>query len=308
MAQADTMLDRINLKRRLNRWRLLAVLAVIGILVVIVEQFSPIGEGALASHSDYVAYYDVTGVISDNRKRDELLHKVAQNDRAKALIVRIDSPGGTVVGGEQLYRSLREVAKNKPVVAVMRTLATSAGYMTALGADYIVAERGTITGSIGVLMQTVEVTQLAKELGITPITIKSSPLKASPSPLEKLTPEARQAVESVINDFQNVFLSMVAQQRNLTEAELQNISDGRVYSGQQALELKLIDQLGGEDTARQWLEEAHGISGDLNMVEVKVRTPGPEWINHFKEMIPNNGLAAPFTLDGLTSIWQPSIP
>src|SRR5262249_34918350 len=141
----------------------------------------------------------------------------------------------------------------KPVVAVMRSIAASAGYMVALAADHIVAREGTITGSIGVLIETAEVTELAEKIGIKPVLVKSSPLKGTPSPFEKTTPEAERVIRDVVNDFYNRFVDMVAERRALPRDRVVQLADGRVYSGRKAAEDKLIDGIGGEDEAVKWL-------------------------------------------------------
>ena len=170
-----------SLKRRLAFWRTVAVITFLGVLLMASNQ---LWEPVLGPH---IARINVSGVIVNDRERDEILKEIAENSRIKALLVRIDSPGGTVVGGEVLYAALRRIAEKKPVVAILDTIAASGGYMVAIAADHIVAREGTITGSIGVVFQTAEITTLLKKLGIETTAIKSAPLKASPSPLEKIT-------------------------------------------------------------------------------------------------------------------------
>ena len=159
-----------------------------------------------------------------------------------------------MVGGESLYLALREVAKQKPVVAVMRELATSAGYMIALGADYIVARQSTITGSIGVLMQSTDVTGLLTKLGIKPAVVKSSPLKAQPNPLEPFSDDARRASQEIVTNIQSMFVGLVRDRRGMDDASLRKLSDGRIFTGGQALTNGLIDAIGGEAAAITWLE------------------------------------------------------
>src|SRR5512134_1761744 len=140
--QADHLVDRRRLKRRLVAWRLITLAAILALAVLALERVGVLGR-------DYVARLDVEGIITEDFQRDEALERIAADRRAKALIVRINSPGGTVVGGEALYRQLRLVSNVKPVVAVMGEIATSAGYLIALGSDRIIGRQGTITGSIG---------------------------------------------------------------------------------------------------------------------------------------------------------------
>ena len=163
----ERIVDRRRLKRRLTFWRVAAIAVLVLLAAVSMQRFSDVFE------RDNVARLAVDGLIIDDPRRDDLLAKVAADDKIKALLVRIDSPGGTVVGGEALFRGLRRVAAKKPVVALMAGTATSAGYMVALAADHIVARQGTVTGSIGVLMQTIDITGLLKSIGVKSELIKS---------------------------------------------------------------------------------------------------------------------------------------
>jgi len=233
---ADTLLDRLYLKTQITRWRLLAIAFGVIALLIATDRFS--------AHSpiekEFIARVPVEGFIGDDQKFYDLLADVEENQKAKAVIIWIDSPGGSAVGGEEIFLRLRQMAEVKPVVAVMRSMSTSAGYMVALGADHIVAREGTITGSIGVLVETAEISELVKKIGITPISIKSAPLKGSPSLFEKATPESEQVLRNVIMDFYGRFVDMVAERRKLPREEVVRIADGRVYSGKQAFEYKLI--------------------------------------------------------------------
>jgi protease-4 len=173
--------------------------------------------------------------------------------------VRIDSPGGTVGGGEDLFRLLRRIAAKKPVVAVFGNLGTSGTYMTALGADRIFARKGSITGSIGVILQSADVTGLLEKLGVKSISVKSSPLKAQPNPMEPLSKDVRKATEALIEDLFSMFVDMVAKRRDMAPARARALADGRVFSGRQGLKVGLIDAIGGEEEARAWLSDVRKI-------------------------------------------------
>jgi protease IV len=231
---------------------------------------------------------------------------VKDNDAIKALIVEIDSPGGTSVGGEQLYVDLRDIAKKKPVVAVMRTMATSAAYMAALGTDHIVAREGTITGSVGVIVQTAEVTRLADKLGIDPITVKSGSLKATPSPIEKFNPADEAMLQDVVNDFFNYFVDLVVTRRKLTDEQLEQIQNGRVFTGRQALKVNLVDQLGGEPEALRWLGKNKKIDTELEIKTVKVKKP-ENLLTDLSETISSGTILENLlgNQHGLVSIWRP---
>ncbi len=296
---ADQALDRRRLKRRLTFWRIAAVVAVV---VAVVAAVGRVGVG-----ENHVARLVVGGIILDDPWRDDALAGIAEDDNAKALIVRIDSPGGTMVGGEALYTSLRAVAGKKPVVAVMGGTATSAAYMTALGADHILARAGSVTGSIGVIMQTADITGLLEKLGVKPETIKSRPLKAQPNPLEPLTPKAREAARFVVLDLFEMFVDMVQQRRNLPRDEVLALADGRVFTGRQAVANGLVDALGGESDARRWLAETHAIATSLPVRDVEIEHEGALWRDLITGFVGKVLFSERLRLDGPISVWHPSL-
>jgi protease IV len=297
---ADWLVDRRRLKRRLVWWRVVAVIGVVAAIIAAVGRFGGFVERA------HVARIDIDGLIADDAERDQALLDVAENGAAKALIVRINSPGGTVVGGEVLYRRLRQVAEKKPVVTVMRELATSAAYMTALGSDYVFAHDGTLTGSIGVILQTADLTGLLDKLGIKPETVKSSPLKAQPNPLEPFTAEAREATRRVVGSVYEMFVAMVEERRNLSREQVRAVADGSVFTGRQAKENGLVDALGGEREARAWLEEKRGISRSLPARDVKFHGPAEEIQDLVGGLVGKALFSERLILDGVVSVWHPS--
>ena len=300
---ADTLLDRIHLKSQLTKWRIIAIICVVLAIAVMVERVNP----QSAMSKDFVARISFDGFIGDDQKVYDLIKDVSDNNKAKAVIVWLDTPGGSAVGGEEIFLRLRKLSQKKPVVAVMRSISASAGYMIALGADYIVAREGTITGSIGVLIESAEITDLAEKIGIKPIIVKSSPLKGSPSPFEKVTPESQRAVQDVINDFYARFVDMVAERRKLPRDQVVILADGRVYSGKAALKNKLIDALGGEDEAMKWLAEQRNINQTLPIKDVTVSKEN-SLFEQFSQSISGfffqKGSVA---LDGLVAIWHPNL-
>ncbi len=295
---ADAILDRRRLKRRLILWRLLAAFAVMALIAVGVGKFAIPGDR-------HVARLSIDGFISEDRQRGDAIENLIDEDDVEAVIVRINSPGGTTTGSEQIYHSLRRVAAEKPVVAVIGTIGTSGGYIVAIAADHIIARETSLTGSIGVLFQTAEFTGLLEKLGIKPFTLKSSPLKGQPSPLEPVSEAVRESLKILLKDSFDWFSGLVRDRRNLDSATLAAATDGRVFSGRQAIKLRLIDGLGGEMAARRWLRESHDISEDLQVRNVRwgenagliARTLDTLGGKLFK----NERL----TLDGLLSVWQP---
>ncbi|MEE2969140.1 MAG: signal peptide peptidase SppA [Pseudomonadota bacterium] len=298
---ADYLVDRRRLKRRLFLWRSLAIIALIAGVAVGVGRFS----GGV--HSDYIARLDVSGVIVDDAKRREALGRIAGDIKARALIVHINSPGGTVVGGEALYNAVRKIARQKPVIVVMGELATSAGYMVALAGNRIIARNGTITGSIGVIMQTTEVTGLLKILGISTDAVKSGPFKAVPSPFEPMTPEVRRVAQSLVDDTFKMFVDIVAERRNMSPGDALALADGRVYTGRLAVENKLIDGIGGEGEAIDWLEKQSKVSPGLPVRDVRIDRDVSEWVDYFGSMGRKAVFSERLTLDGLISVWHPDL-
>jgi protease IV len=296
--QADHLVDRRRLKRRLAAWRLVTVAAIIAVVILALERVGVLGR-------DYVARLDIEGIITEDFDRDEALAAIADDRRAKALIVRINSPGGTVVGGEALYRRLRLVSEAKPVVAVMGEVATSAGYLIALGTDHIIGRQGTITGSIGVILQTANITGLLDSLGIKTEAIRSAPLKARPSPLEEMNPEVRVAVERVVQDMYAMFVGIVQERRNLSEEQVRNVSDGRIFTGRQAIENGLIDGIGSEIDARAWLADVHGIDRRLAVRELEDDGTALWVRRRVASVLGKSLLSETLRLDGLVSVWHP---
>ena len=303
---ADTLLDRMQLKQQVSKWRTLAIVIAALAAVVIFGKIVDINH----LQSSHIARISIEGVIVEDPEQLELIRDLKEDDSVKAVIVRLDTPGGTVVGGEEFYLALRDLSEAKPVVAVMKTICTSAGYMTALGTDYLIAREGTITGSIGVIMQSLEFTKLAKDFGITPVTIKSGENKAVPNPLEPLDATQRKMAQAVVNDFFEFFLDLVAERRGLNDEEMDNLVDGRIFTGHQAMEAKLIDEIGGEDEAVAWLVKQREIGEDLEIRDAKPKQDIESFMGQFEELAKESIFSIQnlsVTLDGLVSIWQPAL-
>ena len=298
---ADYVVERRRLKRRLTFWRVLGVVALVAAVVAAAGRFD------LRRQQDHVAQIAIGGLILDDPARDEALKEVADDDKVKALLVKINTPGGTYVGGEALYESLRQVGEKKPVVAIMGTTATSAGYMSALGSDHIVARSSTLTGSIGVILQTADVTGLLDKIGIKSVVVKSGPLKAQPNPLEKFLPAARKATEAIIADYFDMFVTLVAERRSLSREQVLKLADGRIFSGRQAKKARLVDALGAEPEARKWLSETHKIADSLPVKEVKVKHEDELWRDLFDSMIGKGMFSERLSLDGVIALWHPDL-
>lgn len=312
--EAELIIDRRRLKRRLTFWRVAAVLLFIGALLALAASF---GGFDLSKRQDHIARIKISGLITGDQPTLDLLADIAKEDHVKGLIVRIDSPGGTTAGSEAIYEAIRKIAKDKPVAAVMDTIAASGGYITAIAADHIVARGNTITGSIGVIFQWAEVSKLLETIGVQMQEIKSGDLKAEPSPFKPLSDKAREVSNLMVQDSFAWFTDLVAERRKLPLDKVKILSDGRVYTGRQAVAEKLIDELGGEEKAVDWIKKEKKLPADI---EVKDWAVPPEdtgllglglkiTSGALKSMgLPDLAQQAQMQkLDGLVSVWHPSL-
>jgi protease-4 len=268
---ADTIVDRRRMRRKLTFWRVVAVLVAICAVVAVGAALRVPGSSVLTGQpGSSIARVTITGLIRSDQERVEALERLGKS-RARAVIVHVNSPGGTTAGSEQLHDSLARLKEKKPLVVVIDGLAASGGYITAIAADHIVALETSLVGSIGVLFQYPNVTDLLKTLGVKIEEIKSSPLKAAPNGFEPTSPEARAAIESIVSDSYAWFKNMVKTRRHLDEAALERVTDGRVFTGRQGLALKLIDEIGDEKTAIAWLAKEKNIDPNTPVRDYRLR-------------------------------------
>jgi protease IV len=265
---SDVIVDRRRIRRKLTFWRVVAALVTIAAIVTVGLIASPGGRGTLTTAGS-IARVHIDGLIRSNADRVEALERL-ENSHAAAVVVHINSPGGTTAGSEQLFDALMRLKAKKPVVVVVEGLAASGGYITAIAADHIVAQQSSLVGSIGVLFQIPNFAELLKTVGVKVEEVKSSPLKAAPNGFEPTSPEARAAVESLVKDSYAWFRGLVKDRRGLDEAQLEKVADGRVFTGRQAVDLKLIDQLGDEKTAIAWLVSQKGVKANLPVRDYKL--------------------------------------
>ena len=268
---ADTIVDRRRMRRKLTFWRVVAVLIAIAAIVAISAVLRVPGTGIFTGQAGpAIARVSITGLIRSDQERVEALERLAKS-HAPAVIVHINSPGGTTAGSEQLHDALTRVREQKPLVVVVDGLAASGGYITALAADHIVAQETSLIGSIGVLFQYPNVTDLLKTLGIKVEEIKSTPLKAAPNGFEPTSPEARAAIEAIVSDSYAWFRGLVKQRRQLDEPTLERVADGRVFTGRQGIGLKLVDELGDERVALAWLTKEKKIDPKTPVRDYRLR-------------------------------------
>jgi protease-4 len=225
---------------------------------------------------DKVAIIPIDGEIFGSRDTIDALHRYAKNSSVKAMIMRINSPGGAIAPSQEIYEEIRNVRarSGKPIVASLDSVAASGGYYIASACDTIVANPGSITGSIGVILQWMETKDLLTWAKLKPQTITSGPMKAAGSPYQDLTDAERAYFQSIVTQLHSQFVRAVAAGRKLSEADVSKIADGRVFTGEQALGLKLVDQLGNLDDAIRVAGKLGGIHGRPGTIYPKKRTRG----------------------------------
>jgi protease-4 len=322
--ESDNVVDRRRMRRKLTFWRSVAFLVAIAAVIAIAALTRDAGGALSQPIAAQISRVTIEGLIRNDSERVEALDNLARSRATRAVIVHINSPGGTTTGSEELHDSLRRVAAQKPMVVVVDGLAASGGYIAAMAADHIITQSTSLVGSIGVLFQFPNVSDLLQKIGVTVETIKSSPLKASPNGLEPTSPEARDAIAALVRDSYDWFKGIVQDRRKLTGQDLDRVADGRVFTGRQAIDLKLADEIGNEQEAIDWLAKTSNIDP---------KTPVRDWRLHprFSDLsflrlsaamlLDNVGLAAlarqmdssgtlaavqELNLDGLLALWHPS--
>ncbi len=264
---ADAIVDRRRMRRKLTFWRVSAILVVL--VAVVGAGFALVPGSRLMPATAYIARIKVQGLIRGNQDRVEALDRLSRS-RARAVIVHIDSPGGTTAGSQQLYDSLRALQAKKPMVVVVDGLAASGAYIAALSSEHIVAQDTSLVGSIGVLFQFPNFTEVLKTIGVKMEEVKSSPLKAAPNGFEPTSPEARAAIEAIVVDSYAWFKGLVKDRRRLDDAQLTKVADGRVFTGRQGVPLKLVDEIGNEQTALAWLEKEKHVPATTRVRDVSL--------------------------------------
>ena len=319
---ADLIVDRRRMRRKLTFWRVAAIVVAIIAIIVVAGKLAPNELGEVGGGQ--IARVTISGLIRGDRDRVEALQKLAKASYVRAVIIHVDSPGGTTAGSQQLHDALRLVAAKKPTVVVIDALGASGAYIAAMASDHIIAEDTSLVGSIGVLFQFPNFAEVLNKIGVQVETVRSTPLKASPNGFEPTTPEARAALEAIVKDSYAWFRGMVQDRRKLTADQLAKVSDGRVFTGRQALDLKLIDQIGDEQTAIDWLAKSKGIDANLPVKDWRLEPRLSELsflhaataamleaaglkslARRFEDTGAVRGIES-LNLDGLLALWHPS--
>jgi len=319
---SDVIVDRRRMRRKLTFWRVSAAAVAIAAIAAIGVMVSPRGRSTF-TNAGSIARVNIEGLIRSDQQRVEALERL-QNSNVAAVVVHINSPGGTTAGSEQLYDCLMRLKAKKPLVVVVEGLAASGGYITAIAADHIVAQQSSLVGSIGVLFQYPNFTELLKTVGVKVEEVKSSPLKAAPNGFEPTSPEAREALDALVKDSYAWFRSLVKDRRGMDDALLEKVSDGRVFTGRQAVDLKLVDQLGDEKTAIDWLVAQKNVKKDLPVrdyrlsprfgdltflrtaASVALDAVGLNGVAHRLEQAGMTQAVDRLGLDGMLALWQPA--
>jgi protease-4 len=318
---SDVIVDRRRIRRKLTFWRVAAAVLAIAAVVSVGVIATPGGRSALSTTGS-ISRIEIDGLIRSDNDRAEALERL-ENSHTAAVIVHINSPGGTTAGSEQLYDALTRLKAKKPLVVVVEGLAASGGYITAIAADHIIAQQTSLVGSIGVLFQFPNFTDLLKTVGVKVEEVKSSPLKAAPNGYEPTSPEARAALDSLVKDSYAWFRGLVKERRGMDDALLDKVADGRVFTGHQAVDLKLIDELGDEKAAVAWLVAQKGVKSGLPVRDYKLAprfgdltflrtaasiTLDALGLNSVARQIEQAGVAQAIDrlrLDGMLALWEP---
>jgi protease IV len=309
----EAILERRRLRRRASFWRV-AAFAILLVAIFIGASLAWDVDGLGAAGGGQVADIKVDGFITTRPDAVKIIDRAAEASSVKAILLHIDSGGGAASGGEALYNAVRRASEKKPVVAVIDGLGASAAYMTAIAADHVVARESAITGSIGVIFQYGHFEELLQKLGAKYEEVKSAPLKGEPSLFKEPNPAATAMLKSVVDDTYDWFVGLVAERRDLPTPRARQLADGSIYTGRQALQLKLIDAVGSDPEARAWLASEKDVSEDLPVREWKAD-------EGFLGMFQESALAGfarlvgidagatailprRLTVDGLLSVWQ----
>lgn len=319
MLETETVLDRRRLRRSVSLWRaagLAALLFALGAVFLSGDKL------ATLAGEKQIARVTIEGTITEDRDQLKLLKDIADDNSVSGVLLFINSPGGTTTGGEALYEGIRTLAQKKPVVAQFGTVAASAAYIAGLATDHIVARGNSITGSVGVIVQWPEVVQLLDKIGVKMNEIKSGPLKASPSPFEPLDDSSKKVAEGMVADGFKWFVGLVETRRGVKATDIPGLLEGRIYSGREALEAKLVDQLGGEDEAVQWLKDKKSVPQTAKVTDWKPGNTGNYgfagmsagivgWLfgsaaGDAANFLLRDRMISTLGLDGLLSVWHPS--
>ncbi len=266
--------------------------------------------GGWTGQKPHLVHLKLAGIISASEQDNvDAIRKAADDSTVKGLLLEVNSPGGAVTGGEVLHDAVAAFARRKPVAVSMGSVAASAGYMVSVPANRIFANRSTLTGSIGVILQSPDVSRLLDRVGVHVDELVSGPMKGQPSVVQPLSPEGREMLQGVITDLYGFFVMVVADGRHMPVERVRQLADGRPYTGRQALGLGLVDQLGSLADARGWLLKTAHLSDDAPVTDIgpaATRVNWRHWITGLLSAVPGAEILIKESsaLDGAVAIWK----
>lgn len=217
----------------------------------------------------YIAKVSIENIIYTDADFSMLLDNLKNDKNVKAILINLNSPGGTIVGSQTIYNKLKTLGENVPIAVSMKEVAASGGYLISLAADRIFCYKGTITGSVGVILQTMNLNNFLEKIGLEPLIVKSGSMKSVPNPFEQIDEEKKKQIMSLVDNMADQFLNLVIQSRNLSKKEIDLISDGSVFTGAQAKEINLVDEIGDEQDAITWLKKKADLDEKIKVLEIK---------------------------------------
>jgi len=285
---SDNLAALVYFKNKVHKWKNIAILLGVFSFLLCFKMIFGLDLSSNVIEEDYIASIKIEGAIFNDEFRSKILENIISDDSIKAVIVNIDSPGGEIVGSEILYNQLRAINQKKPIGVLMYSAAASGAYMAAVASDYIVAHNGTLTGSIGVLMESPEFTDLASKVGVKFNTYKSSPLKGSPSPFEKSNQLVDKVIKESIEDSFRFFSGLVEERRGnlLNKKFMTEIFDGRVFTGRQALQAGLIDKVGGKEDILNYFSTKKIDIKKLPIREIEIVKKDKKFLENFIGSLP----------------------
>ena len=249
---------------RKGLWRGILISIILATAIYLFSNFTN-----FSSNFSHIARININGIIFDNSKLVEIIDNLAKNENVKSVLVKINSPGGTVVGSESLYVAINSLSQKKPVISLMGEIATSGGYIVALASNYILARQNTLTGSIGVIVENQNFSKLSEKIGVSIDTTKSGKIKGGQNPLSPLDPLVKINNQKLVNYSFDWFISIIKKNRNINQSVLELVSDGRTLTGGMALDLGLIDGIGTEKEALKYLETNYPDFKGLPIIDIE---------------------------------------
>ncbi len=253
--------------------------------------------------SPFIAKLSLEGMINNESNFIEKINQLKQKENLKAILILVNSPGGTFVSSKEIYDSLKLFDEKIPIAVYMKEVATSGAYLVSLGADKIFANTGTITGSVGVILQTADITTLLDKIGINPLVIKSGDLKAVPNLVEKTNELQFEYIKNIVLLMQEEFMQIVNLERKISIESQEKIRDGRIFTSKQAKQIKLIDEVGVEKNALDWLKKKAGLDDKIKIIDYAETNELFDFLN-LKLFRKFNNMDLKLT-DGILAIWTP---